>query len=97
MSLEEALAYLDKLKGEEVNVDQIFIKLPSGTVGTNENSKEDDTSGIVYNLIGRQLRAPVELKLQNNLPIMSLKQMISQSLEDFLNNDVELVISHEHD
>ncbi|KAF5278653.1 hypothetical protein FQA39_LY00695 [Lamprigera yunnana] len=44
-------------------VDEVFIEPPEATVDTDEDSAEEDQGGMLHNLTGRQLRAPVEIRL----------------------------------
>lgn len=47
-------------------VDEIFLEPPEPTVDTDQDSADEDEGGMLYNLSGRQLRAPAEIKLLNN-------------------------------
>ncbi|KAJ8953438.1 hypothetical protein NQ318_023557 [Aromia moschata] len=47
-------------------VDEIFIEPPETNVETDEDSADEDEGGMIHNLTGRQLRAPVEVKLIDN-------------------------------
>lgn len=47
-------------------VDEIFIEPPESNIETDEDSADENEGGMVHNLTGRQLRAPVEIKLTDN-------------------------------
>lgn len=47
-------------------VDEMFVEPPEANVETDEDSADEDEGGMFHNLTGRQLRAPVEIKLLNN-------------------------------
>ncbi|KAF5297807.1 hypothetical protein FQA39_LY11956 [Lamprigera yunnana] len=54
-------------------VDEVFIEPPEATVDTDEDSAEEYQRGMLHNLTGRQLRAPVEIRLIDNTRINTNK------------------------
>lgn len=66
LTLSEALDMVYDNDDIANQVDEIFIEPPECNVGTDEDSADEDEGGMVHNLTGRQLRAPVEIKLTDN-------------------------------
>ncbi|KAF5305433.1 hypothetical protein FQA39_LY01524 [Lamprigera yunnana] len=62
-------------------VDEVFIEPPEATVDTDEDSAEADQGGMLHNLTGRQLRAPVEIRLIDNTRINTNKHASVSSSE----------------
>lgn len=75
--MEEALQILEE--DEDFNCDGIFIEPPDAVVLTDEDSAEEDESGFVDNLSGRQLRAGAEICRKNvNCSVGNLRDSNSE-------------------
>ncbi|KAF5285607.1 hypothetical protein FQA39_LY16576 [Lamprigera yunnana] len=72
-SLSDALDIIFAYDDIANQVDEVFIEPPETTVDTDENSAEEDQGGMFHNLTGRQLRAPVEIRLIDNTRINTNK------------------------
>ncbi|KAJ8937699.1 hypothetical protein NQ314_011755 [Rhamnusium bicolor] len=66
LTLSEALDMVYADENIANQVDEIFIEPPETNVVTDEDSADEDEGGMIHNLTGRQLRAPVEVKLIDN-------------------------------
>ncbi|KAJ8938653.1 hypothetical protein NQ314_011392 [Rhamnusium bicolor] len=66
LTLSEALDMVYSDENIANQVDEIFIEPPETNVETDEDSADEDEGGMIHNLTGRQLRAPVEVKLIDN-------------------------------
>ncbi|KAF5303666.1 hypothetical protein FQA39_LY09913 [Lamprigera yunnana] len=74
---------LDRIFANDIanQVDEVFIEPPEATVDTDEDSAEKDQGGMLHNLTGRQLRAPVEIRLIDNTRINTNKHSSVSSSE----------------
>lgn len=71
---------LDMVYGDENianQVDKIFIEPPETNIDTDEDSADEDEEGMVNNLTGTQLRAPVEIKLTDNTRMGNISDELS--------------------
>ncbi|KAJ8954297.1 hypothetical protein NQ318_005880, partial [Aromia moschata] len=66
LTLSEALDMVYADENIANQVDDIFIEPPETNVETDEDYADEDEGGMIHNLTGRQLRAPVEVKLIDN-------------------------------
>ena len=57
-SVQEVLAALDQ---DDDDIEEIFIEPPDAAVISEEDSADEDASGLVDNLSGRQLRSHAEV------------------------------------
>lgn len=56
---------LAALENDDDDVDAIFIEPPEAAVVSDEDSADEDASGLVDNLSGRQLRSHAEVVYHN--------------------------------
>ncbi|XP_039297935.1 piggyBac transposable element-derived protein 3-like [Nilaparvata lugens] len=80
ITLEEALLILEE--DEDINFDGIFIEPPEAVVLTDEDSAEEDESGLVDNLSGRQLRSGAEIFSQNENVDLSVSNLHENNEEE---------------